>query len=132
MAESAAGRQRYASLRSEKSVGQLHGGTMDKIKAIVGLLAFLILSFDYSFADQVTNIQVRQIFSEGDAQAGFYLVQELKQCKWSILYIDLSKESGRTQLDLLLWAKQERWKLVRVDYNKQPDGICRLTGLHID
>ena len=81
-------------------------------------------------AEQALNLHVGQIFAESASTAGFYPAEGLKDCKWDIIYIDLSKEAGQAQFKLLISSKKEKWTLMRVDYKKQEDGTCVLTSLH--
>ncbi len=84
------------------------------------------------FADQTLETKsIGQVFSEGSSTAGFYTVEGLPQCKYQIMYIDLSDEAGKAQFSMVLSAKAAGQKVVRMDYNLGPDNRCDLTGLHV-
>ena len=96
------------------------------------LLVAILLSSALSVADQVQRtFTVKQIFSEGEHGAGFYPNEALPECKWALMYIDLSKESGKAIFSMLLAAKASGQKIVRIDYSVATDDTCKVTGLHI-
>jgi len=75
-------------------------------------------------------IHVNRMFSEGISTAGFYPVENLPECKWGLMYIDLATESGRAIFSLALTAKIASHSVVRVDYTVDTSGKCRVTGFH--
>ena len=99
-------------------------------RAIIFFFVIIFISTPV-YSAQVLNLHVKQIFSESDSRGGFYLKEGLKDCMWDLLYIDLSKEAGRAQFSLLKEAKIHNWTLVRIDYEKNSNGTCNLTGLHV-
>ena len=48
------------------------------------------------------------------------------------MYLDLSKESGKAMLSMVLTAKTAKQKVVRIDYDVGSNGICKARGLHIE
>ena len=99
------------------------------MKYILGL-TFLLLASAAS-ADQILgNKTINRIFSEGGATAGFYTQEGLPECKWGIMYIDLSKESGKAMFSIALSAKVTGDKINRIDYTVSSSGTCLANGLH--
>lgn len=85
-----------------------------------------------AFANQIsTNKTVTRIFSEGENRAGFYTAEGLSECKWGIMYINLSNYAGRAMMSQLLTAKSAGFKVVRIDYAVSSSGTCSASGLHI-
>jgi len=75
---------------------------------------------------------VKRVFSEGSTGAGFYTVEGLPECKYSIMYLNLSTESGKAMFSQLLTAKSAGFKVVRIDYSVLASGQCVAGGLHIE
>lgn len=93
----------------------------------------LILISSMSFAEQITTPKtVKRIFTEGATGAGFFAVEGISECKWGIMYLDLSKESGKGMLSQLLTAKSAGFKVVRIDYAVSSSNTCLASGLHIE
>ena len=101
---------------------------MKKILAIM-----LSIYSAVTFADSLNEPRtVKRIFSEGIASAGFVSNEGMTQCLYGIMYLDLSKESGKAQFSMLLTAKASGQKVVRIDYSTDAIGKCNLSGLHIE
>lgn len=103
-------------------------------KSIRGLaLMVLTLSFAGSvWADSRGPLTVLRVFSEGATSAGFYPNENIQDvCKWNLIYLDMSTPSGRGMFALLMQAKAQSLSLVRVDFVRNSDTTCTLTGLHI-
>lgn len=101
---------------------------MKKIYLLIVAVALLSSS---ALADQITReLHITRIFAEGANGAGFYVAEPLPECQWGIVYIDLSKESGKAIFSLALAAKTAREPVVRIDYSLDSIGKCRATGLH--
>ncbi|MBD1557666.1 hypothetical protein HC752_12055 [Vibrio sp. S9_S30] len=82
-------------------------------------------------AEQILGSKtVLRTFSEGSAKAGFYTTEGLQECKWGIMYIDLSTEAGKAIFSQVLTAKTAGFKIVRIDYSKSGE-LCTARGLHI-
>lgn len=93
----------------------------------------LILISSVSLAEQLSTPKtVKRIFTEGSAAAGFYTVEGISECKWGIMYLDLSTEAGKGMLSQVLTAKSTGFKVVRVDYTVSSNGTCQASGLHIE
>lgn len=96
-----------------------------------GMCSFLFITSGV-FANQIsTNKTVTRIFSEGENRAGFYTAEGLAECKWGIMYINLSHYAGRAMMSQLLTAKSAGFKVVRIDYAVSSSGTCSASGLHI-
>ena len=90
----------------------------------------LILSSAVAAADEFLETRtVLRILSENQTTAGFYTKEGLTQCKWGIMFIDLSSEAGRAQFSMILTAKVAGQKIIRMNYIISSEK-CRLTGLH--
>ncbi|WP_196158627.1 hypothetical protein [Reinekea sp. G2M2-21] len=76
------------------------------------------------------TIHVNRVFSEGASTAGFYPVESLPECKWGLMYIDLSTEGGKAIFSLVLTAKTAGHAVIRVDYTKDSSDKCLVTGFH--
>lgn len=99
-------------------------------KMVLSLVLFLGASF--SQADQLLKtFTVKRLFSEGDSIAGFYPNESLPECKWGLMYIDLSKESGKAIFSMLLAAKATGQEIVRIDYAISSEETCLISGLHV-
>ncbi|CCN48808.1 conserved hypothetical protein [Vibrio nigripulchritudo MADA3029] len=95
------------------------------------LISLIILFPFYSVASQILEPKtIVRTFSEGSSKAGFYTSEGLLQCKWGIMYIDLSTEAGKAMFSQVLTAKSAGFKVVRIDYTKSGE-LCTATGLHI-
>lgn len=97
------------------------------------LLALLIMTISYSVMAEGLGrvVHVKRIFSEGESRAGFYTQEALPECKWGLMYISLSNESGKAMFSLILTAKATNASLVRIDYTKSEDDKCYVNGLHL-
>ncbi|MDX1303029.1 hypothetical protein [Photobacterium sp.] len=83
-------------------------------------------------AEQITTPKtVKRVFSEGTTSAGFYTNEGISQCKWGIMYMDLSTESGKAQFSQVLTAKTAGFKVIRIDYTIRSSGTCLASGIHI-
>ena len=99
------------------------------------LLFIFILSLVSCIAHsaQISSAKtVNRIFTEGSTGAGFYTAEGLPECKWGIMYIDLSKDAGKAMLANVLTAKTAAFKVVRIDYTVSGSGTCLASGLHIE
>ena len=95
------------------------------------ILAILFLASSGSHADQLLEtFHVSRTFAEGDSTGGFYTQEDLSECKWGLMYIDLSKESGKANFALVLTAKTANQPIVRIDYTVSSSGTCSATGIH--
>jgi len=97
-------------------------------------LAFLacLVYTPHLFSAQLSReLTVKRIFSEGSHIAGFYSNEDLPECKWGIMYMDLSKESGKAIFALILSAKAANQKIVRIDYRVSDNETCLINGLHV-
>ena len=97
------------------------------------LLITLIIS---GFASATTStldraLSVHKVFAEGNYNGGFYPTEPLPECKWNLMYVDLSTEGGRGMFSLLISAKAADQKLSRIDYEVRDSGTCLIKGLHI-
>ncbi|CCN35975.1 conserved hypothetical protein [Vibrio nigripulchritudo SFn27] len=75
---------------------------------------------------------VKRVFSEGATSAGFYTVEGIPECKWGIMYLNLSTEAGKGMFSQVLTAKSAGFKVVRIDYAVSSSGTCQASGLHIE
>ena len=103
-------------------------------RAIIGFFFALPLTFlpALALAESFSNIAVRQVFAESDTVAGFFPRDDVSsQCLFGVIYINLGTQAGRAQLSLVMQAKAQGLRVARVDYVKQPNGSCHVTGLHI-
>ena len=75
---------------------------------------------------------VKTIFTEGSTAAGFYAVEGIPECKWGIMYMNLSTPTGKGMLSQILTAKSAGFKVVRIDYSVSASGTCLASGLHIE
>lgn len=101
------------------------------IKKLV-LSLVLFSSATFSQADQLLKtFTVKQVFSEGTSTAGFYPNESLPECKWGLMYVDLSKDSGKAAFSMLLAAKAAGQEIVRIDYTVSATETCLISGLHI-
>jgi len=97
------------------------------------LSIFLSVCVSASYADTLTDVKtVKRVFSEGASTAGFFSAEGIPQCLYGIMYIDLSKDSGKAQFSMLLSAKAANQKVVRMDYTLGVNGQCNMTGLHVE
>ena len=96
------------------------------------LLTVALTTFSvFAQAEQILGSKtVLRTFSEGSAKAGFYTKEGLQECKWGIMYIDLSTEAGKAMFSQVLTAKTAGFKIVRIDYSKT-GALCKANGLHI-
>ncbi|MDO6580644.1 hypothetical protein Q4491_04730 [Photobacterium sp. 2_MG-2023] len=104
-------------------------------KLILSFIVMIALPFSV-FAEQGDPefnqpFTITQVFSEGTTTAGFYTAEALTGCKWNIMYLDLSTESGKAMFSQVLAAKSAGFKVVRVYYKKNDSETCMATGLHI-
>lgn len=84
------------------------------------------------WAESKGPLTVLRLFSEGANSGGFYPNENIQDvCKWNLIYIDMSTPSGRGMFALLVQAKAQSLNLVRVDFIRNSDTTCTLTGLHI-
>ena len=97
-------------------------------------IALVLSSISFvSLANQITTPKiVKRIFSEGSTTAGFYTVEGISECKWGIMYLNLSTESGKGMFSQVLAAKSAGFKVVRIDYTVSTSGTCQASGLHIE
>lgn len=77
------------------------------------------------------DFTITQVFSEGTTRAGFYTAEALTGCKWNLMYLDLSTETGKAMFSQVLAAKSAGFKVVRIYYKKSDSETCMATGLHI-
>ena len=96
------------------------------------IISLLLCLSSFTLADQLYGpYTVKRIFSEGTHTGGFYPNEALPECKWSLMYIDLSKESGKAIFSMLLAAKAANQKIVRIDYSVSAGETCMVSGLHV-
>lgn len=89
------------------------------------LVFSLILLSNTCFADQLLNTyHIKRVFAEGTAQAGFYTAEALPECKWGIMYIDLSNPTGKVLMSIALTAKATNQVIKRMDYTVSPVSTC--------
>jgi hypothetical protein len=101
------------------------------IKKSLFILVLITLSHS-SLADKLSGpYTVSRIFAEGASRAGFYPAEGLAECTYGLFYIDLTTESGKAILSLVLTAKSTGQKVVRVDYDTSESETCTVSGLHI-
>ncbi len=101
-----------------------------KLKNYIILIAIFLMP-TLSQADQLLKtFTVKRVFSEGSHTGGFYPNESLPECKWGLMYVDLSKESGKAIFSLLLSAKAASQSIVRIDYAVSSSGTCMVSGLH--
>ena len=101
---------------------------------LMGAFFILILSLASVgvSADQLQRpFTVKQIFAEGNTTAGFYPYEPLPECKWNIMYLDLTKESGKASFSLLIAAKAASYTIRRIDYTVSSLGTCLASAIHI-
>ena len=98
------------------------------------LILFTLFVFSSSvLAETLNEVRtVHRVFSEGDSTAGFYSNEGFPQCKYGIMYLSLSTESGKAQFSMLLMAKAASKKVVRIDYVVDSNQYCKASGLHIE
>jgi hypothetical protein len=101
------------------------------VSALVCCLSTLIISTSVYAAQIMTSKTVTRIFSEGENGGGFYTAEGLPECKWGIMYINLSTNAGKAMMSQLLTAKSAGFKVVRIDYAVSSSGSCSASGLHI-
>ena len=102
------------------------------LKKII-ITSVLISISSVSLAAQIsTSKTVKRIFTERSTAAGFYAVEGISECKWGIMYLDLSTEAGKGMLSQVLTAKSAGFKVVRIDYTVSSSGTCLASGLHIE
>lgn len=104
-------------------------------KLILSFMVIIGLPFSV-FAEQVDPefnqaFTITQTFSEATTTAGFYTAEVLTGCKWNLMYLDLSTESGKAMFSQVLAAKSAGFKVVRIYYKKDDNEKCTATGLHI-
>lgn len=103
------------------------------MKKTILLILMVFFFSSSSIADQLLNTyHVKRIFAESSTIAGFYAAEGLTECKWGIMYIDLSKEAGKAQFSIVLTAKTVNQTITRMDYTVNTDGACSLTGIHLE
>ena len=106
-----------------------------KLKAFKKLIITSVLMSISSvvLAAQITTPKtVKRIFTEGSTSAGFYAVEGMTECRWGIMYLNLSTEAGKGMLSQVLTAKSDGFKVVRIDYSTSASGTCLASGLHIE
>jgi hypothetical protein len=97
------------------------------------ITSVLISISSVSLAAQISTPKtVKRIFTEGSTGAGFYAVEGISDCKWGIMYLNLSTEAGKGMLSQVLTAKSAGFKVVRIDYTVSSSGTCLASGLHIE
>ncbi|WP_143247566.1 hypothetical protein [Agaribacterium haliotis] len=102
---------------------------MKKLLLAVGLFVYC----GAATADSLGRVvHIKRIFSEGSTTAGFYIKESLPECLWGLMYIDLSKESGKAIFSLVLTAKTADQSIVRIDYKKDESGKCLVSALHTE
>ena len=103
-----------------------------KAGGLVVLAMSAMLACGSARAESKGPLTVLRIFSEGASSAGFYPSENIQgDCKWNLIYVDMSTPSGRGMFALLLQAKAQSLSLARVDYIKNNDTTCLLSGLHV-
>jgi hypothetical protein len=101
-------------------------------KRLVITAVFMSIS-SLAFSAQISTPKtVKRIFTEGSTRAGFYASEGITECKWGIMYLNLSTESGKGMLSQVLTAKSAGFKVVRIDYTVSSSGTCLASGLHIE
>lgn len=99
------------------------------------ILAASLLFAPPALAEMVLiNIPVRQVFSENNTVGGFTLADAnlASQCLFGLMYLRLDTDAGKAQFSSLLAAKAAGWRIRRIDYSKQANGSCWVTGLHVE
>ncbi|GAB2504009.1 hypothetical protein [Microbulbifer agarilyticus] len=96
------------------------------------ILLTTVSSYSYSEQQLLQKLTVKRVFSENGDVAGFVPAESLAACKYGLMYIDLSNESGRAIFSMVLSAKSTDQKVVRIDYNVTAEEACVATGLHIE
>lgn len=95
------------------------------------LLAALVTGPAY--ADQLLGrFKVKVLFAETSDTAGVYLVEDLPQCLYGLMYIDITSSAGKARLALLTTAKSAGWSVTRLDYTKDANGKCVLYSVHVE
>jgi hypothetical protein len=107
----------------------------NKLKAFKKLVvtAVLMSISSVAFSAQISAPKtVKRIFSEGSTGAGFYATEGITECRWGIMYLNLSTEAGKAMFSQLLTAKSAGFKVVRIDYTVSSSGTCLASGIHIE
>ena len=104
-----------------------------KIFKKIIVTSVLIALSSTTLAAQITTPKVvKRIFTEGTVSAGFYAIEGIPECKWGIMYLNLSTDAGRGMLSQVLIAKSAGFKVVRIDYSVRSNDTCLATGLHVE
>ena len=83
-------------------------------------------------ADSMTGrYQVQALFSESGT-AGVYLKEGLPQCLFGVMYINLGSPEGKAILALLMSAKVSGMVVTRLDYTRDANTKCNLSGAHVE
>ena len=105
---------------------------MKTYKKLVIITVVMLMS-SFAFSAQISTPKtVKRIFSEGSTSAGFYATEGITECKWGIMFLNLSTEAGKAMFSQVLTAKSANFKVVRIDYTVSSSGTCLASGLHIE
>jgi len=102
------------------------------IRRLALLSLFCVVCCPVSAAQLLGAYKVKSVFAEGTDTAGLFLVEDLPQCLYGLMYIDLSSNAGRAKLALLTSAKMGGWKITRIDFTQAANGKCTLDGVHVE
>jgi len=104
---------------------------MVSFKKIILFVVVMLYSFGVYSESLGRTIHINRVFSEGTSKAGFYARNNISECKWGIMYIDLSNEAGKAIFSLALMAKTTDTPVVRVDYQVNESGLCKVNAIHV-
>lgn len=84
-------------------------------------------------ADSLNGLfTVKGVFAENASTGGVKIVEtNFSVSLFSLMYLNLSNETGEAIFSLLVSAKAAGWKINRIDYTVAPNGSCTVTGLHV-
>ena len=102
-------------------------------QALVALMSLACLSTASIAATVETSRTLTGVAVEDPNQAYFRVAEALTgSCAYNVVYVDLTKTTGKPHLALLLSARAMGKKLAVVAYNQDATGRCWVSSLEME